>query len=324
VLGFGILGAARIAPPGLVQPCRELPKVEVVAVGARDPVRAERFVHDQGIGAVACDYEELVQLPEVDAVYNALPNSLHAPWTLVALRAGKHVLCEKPMASNAEEAEGMVAYAAERGLVLAEAFHYRYHPLFARVLALCASGVLGPLRRVEGRFTAPIVEPDIRYELALAGGATMDLGCYVIHWLRHVVGFEPEVTSARAEQGPPGVDVEMTADLLFPEDVEGRIHCAMGANVPFEAQLTLHGTRGELDVRNPLAPQLGHELRLRDERGERVETAEGASTYHHQLQAFTQAVRAGRPLPTGGEDAVENMRTIDAVYTAAGLPLRGN
>ena len=330
-LRFGILGAARIAPLALLQPARDVPGVAVVAVAARDPERARAFAAKHGIARAAADYEALLAMPEVDVVYNALPTALHARWTILALRAGKDVLCEKPFASNAREAEAMVSEAERAGRRLIEAFHWRYHPVAARILTICRGGELGRIARLEARFTAPIRDrSDIRWNLALGGGASMDLGCYPVHWCRTVMGSEPEVVAAKAREGPPRVDVEMAAELRFPRNaraggapVPASIYCSMDGDAPFEATLDVIGSEGALHVRNPLAPQLGHRIELRQGGETREETAPGRSTYHHQLEAVVSALREGARLPTGGADAIANLRVLDGVYRAAGLGPRG-
>jgi predicted dehydrogenase len=323
-LRFGILGAAKIAPKALIEPAAGSERAVVVAIAARDPGRARAFAEEHGIAQVDPDYEALVRNPEVDAVYNALPASLHAEWTLKALEQGKHVLCEKPFAANAPEAEGMVAAAEESGLVLLEAFHYRYHPLTDRILEVVASGVLGDLERLEAAFCTPIPDQsDIRYDLSIGGGATMDLGCYPIHWSRLAAGTEPEVLRAEAREGPPGVDVTMTAELRFPGDLQGEVHCSMAADVGFQAFLQVTGSKGKLRADNPLAPHFGHILRLTIDGDEKTERVEGRTTYDHQLDGFLAAVLDGEEQPTGGRDGVANMRVIDAIYRAAGMQPRG-
>jgi predicted dehydrogenase len=146
VLKIGTLGAAKITPAALVKPARRVPGAEVVAVAARDRARASRFAERHGISTVHPSYEALIADPNVDAVYNPLPNGLHGHWTVAALEAGKHVLCEKPFTANAAEAAAVAAAGARSGRVLIEAFHWRYHPLATRVLDVLGSGVLGPLR----------------------------------------------------------------------------------------------------------------------------------------------------------------------------------
>jgi predicted dehydrogenase len=323
-LRFGILGAAKIVPNALIKPAAGSERTEVVAIAARDPGRARAFAEEHGIAQVDASYEALICNPDVDAVYNPLPASLHAEWTLKALEQGKHVLCEKPFAANASEAERMVAAAEETGLVLLEAFHYRYHPLAGRILEVVASGVLGDLHRVEAAFCVAIPDPEnIRYDLSLGGGATMDLGCYPIHWCRLVAGTEPALLRAEAREGPSGIDVTMTAELRFPEDVHCEVHCSMAADAGFQAFLQVTGSKGALRADNPIAPHLGHRLRVSTDGSERTEQVEGRTTYDHQLEAFVAAVLAGEKQPTGGHDGIANMRVIDAIYRAAGMQPRG-
>ena len=167
-LRIGVLGAARIAPMALMRPARAVPQAWVVAVAARNPARARAFAQRHGILRVHESYDALVQDPEIEAVYIPLPNSLHAEWSIRALRAGKHVLCEKPLASNAEEARQMSAVAAESGRVLAEAFHYRYHPLAMRMKEIVDGGELGKIRHLEAHFCVPLLLPgNIRYRFDL-------------------------------------------------------------------------------------------------------------------------------------------------------------
>ncbi len=323
-LRFGLLGVAKITPEALIQPAAGSERAEVVAIAARDPERARAFAEEHGIAQVDASYEALVRNPDVDAVYNPLPASLHAEWTLEALRHGKHVLCEKPFASNASEAEQMVEAARESRLILLEAFHYRYHPLADRILEVAASGAIGEFREIEAAFCAPIPDTeDIRYDLSLGGGATMDLGCYPIHWCRLVAGAEPTVLGAEAREEPSGIDVTMTAELRFPEDVRCKVHCSMAADVGFQAFLQVTGSKGVLRADNPLVPHFGHKLRLTIDGNEKAEQIEGRTTYDHQLEAFVAAALAGEKQPTGGLDAISNMRVIDAIYRAAGMQPRG-
>jgi predicted dehydrogenase len=323
-LRLGILGAAKIAPDALIKPASRSQRAEVVAIAARDPERARSFAEAHAIEQVEASYEALIQNPNVDAVYNPLPAGLHAEWTLKALAMGKHVLCEKPFAANASEAEQMVAAATSSGLVVLEAFHYRYHPLAKRILEVIDSGALGDIQHLEAAFCAPIPDrEDIRYNLPLGGGATMDLGCYPIHWSRLVTGKEPAVLRAAARQGSPGIDVAMTAEMCFPEDIHCEVRCSMAADVTLEILLRVTGSNGELTANNPLAPHFGHRLRIRANGDETVEQVEGQTTYDHQLEAFVAAVLDGEEQPTGGEDAVANMRVIDGIYRAAGLQPRG-
>lgn len=321
-LRIGVLGAARITPMALVRPAREVDDVQIVAVAARDEARAGVFARKQGIPRVHGSYAALLADPEVDAVYNPLPNSHHGVWTIRALEAGKHVLCEKPLAANAEEAEAMAAAARACGRLLMEAFHWRYHRLAARVESILQSGELGAIRHVEAHFCVPLWIPgDIRYRLDLAGGAMMDTGCYAVSIARFLAGAEPEVVRARAWLSSPGVDRYMEADLRFPNGSNGRVTCSLFSSVPLRTRALVQGDRGRLSVFNPVAPQYGHRLTVTGPGGRRREKAPGPSSYAGQLDAFVRAVR-GAPIPTPAEHGVANMRVIDAIYRAAGMAPR--
>jgi len=324
VLRIGILGAARIAPTALVRPARQVAGAEVVAVAARDPERARRFARKHGIPRVLPDYAALVEDPEIDAVYNPLPNSLHAEWSIRALEAGKHVLCEKPLAANAGQAERMAETAERTGRRLVEAFHWRYHPLAERMLEVVEGGWLGKVRRLEAELCIPLLLPrDIRYRHDLAGGAAMDVGCYTVHMIRTLAGAEPRVERAEARLSSPGVDRWMRAELSFADGRSAGITCSLFSRTLLRTRARVRGEAAEMWVTNPLAPHLFHRLRLDGPEGTRTETVAGRSTYAHQLEAFVRAVRSGAPLPTDAADGVANMRVIDDVYRAAGLAPRG-
>lgn len=321
---IGVLGAARIVPSALLTPARSVPEVQIVAVAARDRDRARSFAARHGIPRVLSGYDELIDDAGVDAIYNPLPNGLHCRWTIRALEAGKHVLCEKPFASNAAEAEQMAAAAARTGRVLMEAFHYRHHPLAARFVAIATDGTLGRVERIETNVCVPLPIPgDIRFDYALGGGATMDTGCYAIHMLRHLAGAEPSVTHAEARLSSPRVDRCMTADFAFADGRTGRMRCSLFSARLLDISLRVVGDRGELRVFNPLMPQMYHRMVVRTADGKRVEHVPGASTYEHQLRAFARSVTSGAPVLTSADDAVANMRVIDEVYDRAGLPRRG-
>ncbi len=218
---FGALGAGRITPAALLEPARRHPGVEVRAIASRSRRRARRLAAKGGAREVLGHYREVVEHPEVDAIYIALPVSHHREWTLRALAAGKAVLCEKPFAANEREAREMAEAADRAGLLLVEAFHHRYHPVFERALEICRSGAIGDLRRLTGVFHGPVrrrrrFRRNIRLDYATGGGATMDRGCYPLSWLRHLTGEEPEVVSAEAVVGPPETDLRLDAELAFP------------------------------------------------------------------------------------------------------------
>jgi predicted dehydrogenase len=320
---IGILGAARIASSALIEPAKENAEVEVVAVAARDSPRAQAFADEHGIARAHPSYESLIADPDVDAVYNPLPNGLHGKWTRAALAAGKHVLCEKPFTANAGEAREIADLAAQSDRVVMEGFHYRYHPLTLRIEQILLSGELGKLERVEAAVCFPLPKfSDIRYDYSLAGGATMDAGCYAVHMVRTFGGSTPEVVSARAKLRDPQVDRAMTAELRFAGGHTGRISCSLWSANLLQLSAKVIGDRGELRVRNPVMPQTSHRLSVRSAEGKRVERFSRRPSYAYQLDAFAAAVLHGEPVKTTPEDAVENMTVIDSIYRAAGLPLR--
>jgi predicted dehydrogenase len=325
-LRLGVLGAARIAELAIVEPARAT-GTRLVAIAARDQARASAFAAEHGVERALGCYADVVASPDVEAVYNPLPNALHGTWNLAAIGAGKHVLSEKPFAANAEEAADVAAAAQGSGLLVVEGFHYLYHPVTRRLHELLASGDLGELVRVET--TLEIEDPgprDPRWSLALAGGATMDLGCYGLHAQRVLApwgGGEPELVSARAGERPgaPGVDECLEARLRFPSGATGVARWHMAAE---RRQITYRivGSRGEALATNFVEPHLDDRVIIETPAGRHVEHHGTTSSYTYQLEAFVRAVREGAPMPIDVDDAVRNMRLIDECYVAAGLQPR--
>ncbi|KLO27395.1 Gfo/Idh/MocA family protein [Mycobacterium haemophilum] len=323
LLRIGVLGAAHIAPLALIKPAKESVEVIAAAVAARDVSRARAFAAKHNIARVHESYEALIADPDLDAIYNPLPNALHGRWTRAALAAGKHVLCEKPFTANAAEAREIADLATQSDRVVMEAFHYRYHPLTLRVEQIIASGELGTLKRVEAALCFPLPKfSDIRYDYSLAGGATMDAGCYAVHMVRTFGGSTPEVVSAQAKLRDPRIDRAMTAELRFAGGYTGRVRCSMWSSDLLQVSAKVIGDYGEVRVLNPVAPGYFHRLSVRSADGRRVERLSRRASYAYQLDAFAAAVLRGEPVKTTPQDAVENMTVIDAIYRAAGLPLR--
>lgn len=322
-LRIGTLGAARITPQALLQPAANNPATTVVAVAARDPQQATAFAAKQNIPQVHASYADLIADPQIDAIYNPLPNSLHGEWTLRALQAGKHVLCEKPLAANAREAQTMAEMADRAGLVLMEAFHTLYHPVAARMKAVIASGELGPIHHVEAHFCTILRRrQDIRLDYGLGGGAMMDLGCYTVRLLQFLLDAEPEVRQATATCYGAQIDRKMVVDLRFPGNITGKMSCAFWSRRLIRITAKIVGESGELFVINPLLPHLFHLLRIKRGGRTRWERCPGKSTYTYQLQAFVDAVRGNPIAYDHGWHGVATMRVIDAAYLAAGLARR--
>ncbi|MGW2524936.1 Gfo/Idh/MocA family protein [Streptomyces sp. NPDC001617] len=325
-LRIGVLGAARITERALVDPARTTGH-RIVAVAARDRSRAEAFAAEHGVERVADSYAALLADPEVEAVYNPLANGLHGPWNLAALAAGKHVLSEKPSASNAEEAAEVREAAAKSGTVFMEAFHYLFHPVTRRLHELLESGELGELQRVETlvAIQAP-ADTDPRWSLPLAGGAVMDLGCYSLHAVRMLApwaGGAPRLVSARGGEraGAPGADEWLDAELEFPGGATGSARCHMAYD-KLEMSCRIVGSRGEAYAPNFVLPQMDDRIVVRTEEGERTERLGTRSSYTYQLEAFAARVREGTPVPLDPDDAVATMTLIDESYRAAGFEPR--
>jgi predicted dehydrogenase len=315
---IGILGAAKIAPPVVIHPSRDNPDFEVVAVAARDPERAKAYAAEHNIAVVAKDYDALVRLREVDLVYNALPPGGHAQWTIAALEAGKHVLCEKPFAMNAAQVARMNAAAARTGKTLVEAFHYRHHAVMQRAVAILRSGELGRVLGAEASFEVPIPyrEGELRWTREQGGGALMDLGCYPVHCLRSALGGEPKVLEASCTM-EHDVDVSTEAALDF-----GGVPAALSTSMKperFGATLRVTTENGSLEILNFVAPQLGCRFTVTVDGAAREEPTAGPATYVAQLAELGDVLVRGKTPLISHADSLGNVAAIDAIYAAAGV-----
>ncbi len=314
MLRIGLLGASKIAPKAVIAPIALRDDVVVTAVAARDLAKAQAYAEQYGIATAVEGYDALIDRDDVDLIYNALPPAAHLEWTRKAAAAGKHMLCEKPFAMTAAEARVMVDAAEAAGVVLIEAFHYRFHPMMMRALEVLASGELGPIVGAEAVFDVviPKREGELRWIREQGGGALMDLGCYPLHALRTLLGVEPVVRSATA-RWDGGVDAALGAELDF-GGVPARIHCDMQATER-KILLRVDGDKASMTLESFVHPYRDNGgLRI----GDRWEPALPMTTYEAQLDHVVE-VLAGRAKPlTGGEDAVATMAAIDAIYAAAG------
>jgi predicted dehydrogenase len=318
-LRIGVLGASRIAELAIVGPAEDLGH-RLVAVAARDTHRAHAFAEKHGVERVLTSYAEVINDPEVDVVYNPLANSLHAPWNLAAVAAGKPVLTEKPFARNRAEAQRVADAAAAAGITVMEGFHYLFHPVARRAFELAGDGTLGDLIHVEARMAMPAPEDgDPRWSLEMAGGAMMDLGCYGLHAMRRLG--HPSVVRAHAEQRSPGVDAWCDVDLAFPSGATGLSASSMVAD-DYSFTLRIVGTKGDVLVHNFIRPHDDDRITIRTPEGTAVERAGTRPSYTYQLEAFAAHVLNGAPVPLDAADAVENMAYVDAAYRAAGMSPR--
>jgi predicted dehydrogenase len=320
---IGILGASSFAPTTMINPAKENRDVVVAAVASRDQPSADDFAAKYDIPKAYGTYEALLDDPSLDAIYVLVPTSMHGKWTKLALAAGKHVLVEKPFTANAAEAQEIADLDAQSDRVVMEAIQFRHHPLTRRVEEIIASGEIGTLRRVE--VTLCVLLPTFKancYNYAMAGGAMMDAGSYVTNMARTFGGSTPEVVSAQAKLQKPQVDRAMSAELRYASGHTGRLRCALWSGNLFRASAKIVGDDGELRWLSPAAPNVFPVLSVRSANGRRSERFSRRTTYSFQLEAFAGAVLRGEPVRTSPQDAVQNMSVIDAVYRAAGLPIR--
>lgn len=325
-LRIGILGAARIAERAVIQPARAI-GAEIFAVAARDQARADSFAAEHGIARAYGSYDELLADPEVELVYNPTPNSEHVRWTLAALRAGKHVLAEKPFASNAEEARLVAAEPNPAGLVIFEGFHYRYHPTYLRLLELLASQAIGEVTQLDVKMKFDCDDlSDIRWSWPLSGGSLMDLGCYALHVAADVAGSlggPLHLVSAVASENPDA-DPRIDATAVVTAELPGGAPAVLESSLesPEEMSILVTGTRGTIFQPNFINLAADDRLVITLDGQESTEHHGTTSTYTHQLKAVEAAIRDGAEYPTDLTNAITMMERIDDCYRLTGLPLR--
>jgi predicted dehydrogenase len=304
---LGILGTGGINDrflPG----ARQSAEVDVVAVGSRDPERAATFASTHEIPRTFGSYEGLLGDPEVDAIYNCLPNALHHPWTMAALAAGKHVLCEKPYTRRPAEVIEAFDAAQRAGLVLAEAFMWRHTPQAAKLIELLPT--IGELRHIRASFSFRLDdERDIRLSAELDGGALMDVGCYCISGSRLLAGAEPESVVGTSVAGPTGVDVRFVGILRFANGLAAEFNCGFGSD---HRGLEAIGSEGSILVPDPWRQDVG--LLIRN--GEEIRV-EPTNAYRLELDNLAAAIRGDAPSLLGRDDGLGQARTIAALYESA-------
>lgn len=317
---WGILSTANIAVKRFIPGVAKTRNGVVVAIASRNPTRAREVAAKLEIPRSYGSYEELLADPEIDAIYNALPNSMHAEWTVAAARAGKPVLCEKPLAVDPHEARAMIDACRDANVPLMEAFMYRFHPQHAVVRELIDSGAIGEVRFVRSAFTF-MLEPfdplNVRVQRDLAGGALMDVGCYCVNAARMIFGEEPQWASAQSDlRDDFGVDVSSAGILGFSRDRTSIFDCGFRAAGP--GFYSVGGTTGSITVPDAFVPDFGERTILVSNRsGTRVETVPGADHYAREAEVFADTLLTGQPLPIPPEDAVGTLRAIAALKGSA-------
>jgi len=311
---LGLLSTANINR-AILAGAAKTDRVDVVAVASRDAQRAETYAAEHGIATAHGSYEALLADPDVEAVYISLPNGMHHEWTMQALAAGKHVLCEKPYTRHPGEAEEAFDAADAAGLVLAEAFMYRHHPQTAAVARLVADGAVGRLCAVKATFTFPLHDlSDVRALPELDGGALMDVGCYCVSGIRLLAG-EPEHVRGEQVTGTTGIDMAFHGTLRCADDVVGQFEASFRS--PQRQSLEAVGETGVLVVEAPWRLDWGGSVTLRRDGETEVVEVEGADSYTRELENLADAIEGGAPALLGRADAVGQARVIDALYRSA-------
>jgi predicted dehydrogenase len=328
---WGVLGASHFALSATIPAMKKASLVSLHAIASRSVEKAREAARASGIEKAYGSYEELIADPELEAIYNPLPNNLHVSWSIRAARAGKHVLCEKPIAMTAGEAEQLAKVQEETGVLIAEAFMVRHHPQWEKVIELVQGGRIGQVRAVQTAFSYSNADPDnIRNQKDVGGGALYDIGCYAINTARLAFGAEPRRVAAVCERDPQSGCDRLTSAVL--DFGSGQATFVVGTqHVPYQ-RVHVFGTRGHIDVEIPFNAPNARPCRLFVDDGfigapdftvtqtgaERAEVLELPLANHYTLQgqAFSEAIRLGKTPRNDIRDAVRNMRVIDAVFRA--------
>jgi len=311
---WGLLSTARINR-AVIPPLRESPRHELRAVASRDRARGEAYAREWGIPVVHASYDALLADPDIDAVYNPLPNGLHAEWTIRAAKAGKHVLCEKPMALTVAEADAIETAARDAGVVVTEAFMYRHHPQTRKLKALVDEGAVGRLLLVRGSFSFELTRAgDVRLDPALGGGSLWDVGCYPVSMARYLAGAEPVSVFGTARLGPTGIDEVFTGTLDFGE-VLAQFDCSFRA--PFRTHIEIVGTEGAITVPVPFKPGLDERIVLTRGGEPEIIAMPGEALYAGEMDDLADAAQDGKAPAMPLADSRGNTATIVALYESS-------
>jgi predicted dehydrogenase len=314
MIRFGILGCARICRRGLIPGIQQSGVARLEAIASRNQATAAAWAAEFAIRKHYPSYESLVADPEIDAVYIPLPNELHREWVVRCAAAGKHVLCEKPLALDVAQAEEMVAACRKAGVLLMEAFMWRHHPRVGHVRRMLAEGELGELRLVKMDFSFDIDRGDWRLDPARGGGALFDLGCYAINAARLFTSASPNDVFARAHRYQTGVDMTLAMALRFPNDCLAVADCSF--ECPYRNRLEIVGSRAAVELPDGVLPAVESQLVVRRGRTTEVVSFPACDQYAEQVKAFCAGIAAGKLLAPA-EDGLENMRVLERVRLAA-------
>jgi predicted dehydrogenase len=315
---WGVLGVAKIATAKVIPAMQRGSLTEVTAIASRDPAKAAQAARDLGIAKSYGSYEDLLADPDIDAIYNPLPNHLHVPWSIKAAEAGKHVLCEKPIAMSVAETGQLIAARDRTGVRMGEAFMVRLHPQWVRTRIIVQSGEIGDLRAMNCVFSYNNRDPkNIRNIAEIGGGTIMDIGCYPIHTSRWIFGAEPRRVVALVERDPEfGTDRLTSALLDYPGGAQAAFTCSTQM-APYQ-NMQFFGTRGRVEIHIPVNAPPDRQTLISVQAAEfREETIPAADQYTLQGDAFSKAILDGSEVPVPLEDALHNMAVIEALFRSA-------
>jgi xylose dehydrogenase (NAD/NADP) len=314
-LRWGLLSTASINKALLV-PLRASKRNQLLAVASRSQEQADAYARKNKVKRAYGSYADLLADPEIDVIYNPLPNHLHAEWTIKAVQAGKHVLCEKPLALSLAEVDAISAAAEKYGKVVAEAFMYRSHPQTLKAREIIASGKLGKIKMVRGSFTYPGTDPDnYRWKPEMGGGGLWDVGCYPLSYTRMLLGAEPLEVFGWQVIGPTGVDELFVAQLHFPGDVYAQFDCSV--RIPYHAFMEIVGDEATLIIPKPFTPSVKETLYMVKGGKTEAVVVKGTETYIGEVEDMADAILLGRPPCVSLADSRHNTAAILALFESA-------
>jgi len=315
VLNWGLLSTARINR-ALITPLRASKRNHLLAVASRTQQSVDRYAREWKIPRAHGSYEALLADPEIDVIYNSLPNHLHAEWTIRAVEAGKHVLCEKPLALGVDEVDAMQKAARKHGRVVAEAFMYRHHPQTLKVQDLTRNGSLGTLKLIRGSFSFVLArEGDVRLDPAMGGGSIWDVGCYPISYARTITGENPLEVFGWQVTGLTGIDETFVGQMRFANHIHAQFDCSFV--IPFHAFMEVIGSEGTLNIPNPFKPGVDEKIFIT--RGDKTETikVKGQELYIGEVEDMADAIMLGHAPRISLDDSRANVAVISSLLESA-------
>jgi predicted dehydrogenase len=315
ILNWGLLSTARINR-ALITPLRSSKRNHLLAVASRTQESADRYAREWKIPRALGSYEALLADPEIDVIYNSLPNHLHAEWTIKAVEAGKHVLCEKPIALSVDEVDAMKESARKHGRVVAEAFMYRHHPQTLKVQDIVKDGSLGALKLIRGSFSYVLTRAgDVRLDPAMGGGSIWDVGCYPISYTRTVAGETPLEVFGWQVTSPTGIDETFVGQMRLNHEVHAQFDCSFA--IPFHAFMEIIGSEGTLNIPNPFKPGVDEKIFLTREGKTETIQIKGQELYIGEVEDRADAVLLGHSPRISLDDSRANVAVISALLESA-------